>query len=1765
MSKTIDNKVVSIELEDKKFAGKANEVLGTLSKLKESMNFKAVGNAFDSITANIPVERMDQLRGAVEKVSTGFSVLSGAAAVALGNIASKAIQTGASMLSSFTLAPIMDGFREYQSQLDSVQTVLSNTASKGETIATVNAALDELNAYADKTIYNFGEMTRNVGTFTAAGVGLNDSVAAIKGFSNVAAAMGANSENTARGMYQLSQALATGTVKLMDWNSISNAGMGGEQFQEALKRTARNHGKAVDEMIAKEGSFRESLKYGWLDSSVMLETLKQYTGDLSREQLLNMGYTEQQTEEILKMGETANNAATKVKTFSQLIGNIKEALGSGWASIFRIIFGDFERAQNLWTGVANAIGGGIDAVMGGLVNILKRWDELGGWFDLWEGLGALFTNLLRPIGALGEGIISVFSGDAGQALFKFTAFFRHEIADWIRISDEFASDLKSIGKAVGVALGVAAGALLSFAKFMSIVAINIAKFGLTLAGAVVRPIVHLMGKMGDLIAMFKEWFSTLTSGLSPLDSLSQSLSKGIGYLGKWVDAFVAIVNTGIDSIFAIIGKSVSVASDYVKTFVNVLRIFVYIAKDAFGVLTDKVKDFVKQIGILDKTKQVFDNIGKRFEALSEKAKNVVDPKISKQIAAITDPFSKFESVVKRSGSFGAIFDQAELEVSSVLAQRTTDHMANLRLEMDAVRKIGGMLQDKLASVFAAPVQSIKRFASSLGDINRQGDFFSGMSVQMDSFANKLEYLGFDVSGLRPILQNITKGLQTMTAKLTNFFSGSIDAVKAVIAWVKNGFRNFSDEAVNSFAKFGVVGGILYTVGTTVVGLAKSVASGTKTISNGFANAAKSVRAFVNENKTFQEFKANMAKAFDNMGKMLSNIGTRFAHAFDNVSFADIMKGIFNAGVLAIVAKMVVRFFRNLNNTVNDVKNFTGRVSEILDSVTKSLKAMTDQLKSKALKNIAVSIAILAAALFVLAAIPSQQLMNALTAIGALTLGLVVAMKSLSKLEIPEGKLAKLGIVSVLLAGSVLLLAFAIRAISSLDDNQIMKGLASIGALVAGMTAVAKVLSKDGVTVIKGTGLMLAMAIAVKMLTKPIAKLGSMDTGTLMQGLFAVTVVIAGIGAAVAAIAAFSNNGGVTIGAALLVMGLGRAISALSEAVLTFGNMDFMTLVRGIVGIAASFGVLIGALALIPPSASVSSFGLLAIVVSLVLIANVIQSFLAYDWGTLLSATFKMAAVMLALVGIATIASGVSFGAGTFIILAAAMWLLAQAIKQYETIQPGTIVKALLAIAGGIAVLLAAAAIAPLVAPGLAILVGVIAALVGIALVFVAALTGFVIVLTTFFALLASAGPIIGGGFVAMAAGIAAGAKILKAVGPDLAAALKETFGAITAAAPAFGEAMMAMMMAIMPVIGAAIGQICLIIVEQGPKMIQALFTVLTALCQQLIEFMPTLVQTIVAIVGGIIDGLIQLLPKFGELAIQMVTTLCQVLVESVPQLADAALTCVVGLLTAIRDHIGEVVQTGLEIMGAFIEGLANGMVELVNAAFRAVITFINGLADAFDRHGPELNDAVGRLVDSIFNWLSDGLGKMGNRLWGSLTSLGSNLVDGIWNGISNAWSSFTSWLGGLAQGAINKVKGIFGIHSPSRVFAEIGKFLVLGLGVGAKRNADHAIDTMGEIANSVIDAFDVNANYEPTIKPIVDDSAIRSFANETFENAKYSIGAEPYNDRVALSREFAALRAELGVQKQVVFNQYNNSPKEIGLEELHNQTVSQLAYVRGVV
>lgn len=349
MSKEVDERVVEMRFNNALFESKVQQTMRSLTALNEKLMFKGAEKGFEKVSDASEKVKFNALLNALDSLSQKFSAVEVIGVTALMRITNQAVDAGERLVKALSLDPIISGFQEYETQINAVQTILANTSSKGTTLDQVNAALDELNHYADLTIYNFTEMTRNIGTFTAAGVDLDTSVSAIKGIANLAAVSGSTSQQASTAMYQLSQALASGTVKLQDWNSVVNAGMGGQVFQDALKETARVHGIAIDSMIKKEGSFRETLSKGWLTSSILTETLQKFTGNLNEETLKSIGYTDEQIKKIMEMGKTANDAATKVKTFSQLKDTLTEALQSGWTQTWQTIIGDYEEAKELFT------------------------------------------------------------------------------------------------------------------------------------------------------------------------------------------------------------------------------------------------------------------------------------------------------------------------------------------------------------------------------------------------------------------------------------------------------------------------------------------------------------------------------------------------------------------------------------------------------------------------------------------------------------------------------------------------------------------------------------------------------------------------------------------------------------------------------------------------------------------------------------------------------------------------------------------------------------------------------------------------------------------------------------------------------------------------------------------------------------------------------------------------------------------------------------------------------------------------------------------------------------------------------------------------------------------------------------------------------------------------------------------------------------------------------------------------------------------------
>ena len=277
MSKTVDERVVEMRFDNAQFEKNVQTSMSTLDKLKQKLNLSGASKGLEEVGSAAKKVDMSGLGTGIETVSAKFSALQVMGVTALANITNSAVEAGKKMVSAITTDPIKSGFQEYETQMNAVQTILANTQKEGTNVEIVNKTLKELNDYADKTIYNFTEMTRNIGTFTAAGVKLDTSVSAIKGIANLAAVSGSTSQQASTAMYQLSQAIASGTVKLMDWNSVVNAGMGGQVFQDALIRTSEHLQTGAKAAISAEGSFRESLKTGWLTTEVLTETLDQFS------------------------------------------------------------------------------------------------------------------------------------------------------------------------------------------------------------------------------------------------------------------------------------------------------------------------------------------------------------------------------------------------------------------------------------------------------------------------------------------------------------------------------------------------------------------------------------------------------------------------------------------------------------------------------------------------------------------------------------------------------------------------------------------------------------------------------------------------------------------------------------------------------------------------------------------------------------------------------------------------------------------------------------------------------------------------------------------------------------------------------------------------------------------------------------------------------------------------------------------------------------------------------------------------------------------------------------------------------------------------------------------------------------------------------------------------------------------------------------------------------------------------------------------------
>lgn len=658
MSSKIDERIVNMKFDGAQFQRGVADTSKSLENLKKNLNLSGAAKGLQDLDAASRNTSLASLANGVQGIAAKFTALSVVGITALANIANRAIDTGITLVKSLTIDPIKMGLQEYEMNLNGIQTILANTKSKGENIDTVGAALDELNKYSDQTIYNFGQMVNGIKTLTTAGAELDVGVDVVKGFANAAALAGVGSQEMASALqYGLNQAITKGRMMTQDWMSLETSGIAGENFKNAMLDSARVSGVAVDEMIEKHGSFRESLKEGWLTTEVMTAGLQKFTGELTDEQLRSMGYTEKQIVDIQEMARTAVDSATKVKTATQLMDTLREASQSGWSKSWQIMVGNLDEAKELYTGISDEIGGIINSQSDYRNNLLQMFKDIGGrevLLESFKNIWLAFKQYLMPISSAWREIFPPIQ--AGNLLAMAKAF--RDFTQSLRPSGEQMAQIKRIFQGVFAVFDI--GRMI----IGNIIGVFGRLFGAATEGA--GGVLEIGASVGDWLVKVRDALKSGTAlekffeGLGnvlqwPIDKLRELGSWTLDTVGTWdfAAAWEAVANAFrkvgefLSPVWEFLGEFFAnakrVIGDFFKTMdFNVLVGLLNVG--ALGGIGGMIFLFFKKItsifeggpgGIIKTIKGVFTAITDTFGAMQEKLKSEALQKIAIAIAILT--------------------------------------------------------------------------------------------------------------------------------------------------------------------------------------------------------------------------------------------------------------------------------------------------------------------------------------------------------------------------------------------------------------------------------------------------------------------------------------------------------------------------------------------------------------------------------------------------------------------------------------------------------------------------------------------------------------------------------------------------------------------------------------------------------------------------------------------------------------------------------------------------------------------------------------------------------------------------------------------------------------------------------------------------------------------------------------------------------------------------------------------------------------------------
>lgn len=1122
MSRTIDERVVEMRFDNKQFEQNVQTSISSIEKLEKSLNLKGASKGLEDVNVAAKNCNMTPLSNAVETVKMRFSALEVMAMTALSNITNSALNAGKNIVSALTIDPIKMGFQEYETQINAVQTILANTQSKGTTIDQVNAALDELNKYADQTIYNFTEMTRNIGTFTAAGVDLDKSVTSIKGIANLAAVSGSNAQQASTAMYQLSQAIAAGKVSLQDWNSVVNAGMGGQLFQDALKRTAEHFGVNMDAMIEKYGSFRASLTEGeWLTTEVLTETLTQLSGAYSEADLIAQGYTEEQAREITELAKTALDAATKVKTFTQLWDTLKESVQSGWTQSWEIIIGDFEEAKELLTEVSNSLGNMVNASAEARNKMLQDWKELGGRTALIEAVRNAFEGVLNIVKPVKEAFREVFPPMTGEQLYNLTVGLQ-ELTEKFKIGEETANNLKRTFKGV-------------FALF---------DIGLQGIKALVGGFADLIGYVapaGDGILGFTAGIGDFIVGIDEAIKSSDAFNKAIEGIGNFLKPIADGVKTFVKTIADAFSEFANVDTSGLDNFADKVQT----RFEPFVKLGELVKKAFE--GIIGIVANAFGNLGEAILTAFDTASfdPILDLINTGLFSAILIGVKKFidslsEITENGGGILGSFKDILDGVKGSLEAWQSS-------LKAGTLLKIAGAMAILTAAIVALSLVDSEKLNASLG---------------------ALSVLFVELLGSMAIFEKIMNGAAIKgMGQLTIAMIGMSTAVLILAGAVQKLSGLDWDELLKGLVGVAGLSAILVASATALSKTSKGLIKG----SAGLVVFAAAIRVLVGAVEDLGALDVgSLAKGLIGVGVLCTELAL-FLKATD-LDGMGVLKG---TGLVLLAASIniladAVKAFGDL-----DTSNLIQGLSAVAVVLTELAVFTKVTANAKHVVSTATAMTILGAAMLVFG--EAVKKMGNLTW-GEIGRGLTTMAGSLAAVTVamnllPKGMVSKAtGMVEV--GAALLIIGEAVRNMGGMSWDEIARGLVTL----AGSMTILVVALNAMKTALPGAAAVLTVSAALAIFTPVLKSLGNMSWESIARGLVALAGSFTVLGVAGVALGPLTPAI-LGLSAAIAVLGVGCL--AAGAGILAFSTGLSALAVSGAAGAASLVVAVSSILSLIP--------------------------------------------------------------------------------------------------------------------------------------------------------------------------------------------------------------------------------------------------------------------------------------------------------------------------------------------------------------------------------------------------------------------------------------------------------------------------------------------------------------------------------------------------------------------------------------------------------